>query len=76
MRCKEGSPFAGLIRLVLIGGPVVPTAEKAVETNDATDAIGFVLQTMEDDLHNLSRGHTTKNCGVNEVRAGREFVDA
>ncbi|MGZ4893018.1 MAG: hypothetical protein ACXVIS_03100 [Halobacteriota archaeon] len=57
-------------------GPVVPTAEKAVETNDATEAIGFVLQTMEDDLHNLSRGHTTKNCGVNEVRAGREFVDS
>ncbi len=49
-RAGEGAPFTGLKPAGLDWGPVVPRAEKAIETNDATDAIGFVLRTIEDDL--------------------------
>jgi len=55
----------------------VPRAEKAVETNDATDTISFVLHTIEEDLQQrFKRTISTKNYGVNDVRAGREFVEA
>jgi len=76
-RAGEGAPFTGLQPAGLDWGPVVPRAEKAIDTNDATDAIGFVLRAIEDDLQQrFKRAIATKNYGVNDVRAGREFVDA
>jgi hypothetical protein len=55
----------------------VPRAEKAIETNDATDTISFVLRAIEDDLQQrFKRTISTKNYEVNDVRAGREFVEA
>ncbi|MGZ4911404.1 MAG: DUF6448 family protein [Halobacteriota archaeon] len=76
-RAGEGTPFTGLKPAGLDWGPVVPRAEMAVETNDATDAIGFVLRTIEADLQQrFKRTISTKNCGVNDVRAGREFIQA
>jgi hypothetical protein len=76
-RAGEGAPFTGLKPAGLDWGPVVPRAEKAIETNDATDAIDFVLRTIEDDLQQrFKRAISTKNYGVNDVRAGREFVAA
>jgi hypothetical protein len=76
-RAGEGAPFTGLKPAGLDWGPVVPRAEKAIETNDATDAIGFVLRTIEDDLQQrFKRTISTKNYGVNDVRTGREFVEA
>ncbi|MDD1720763.1 MAG: DUF6448 family protein [Euryarchaeota archaeon] len=76
-RAGEGAPFTGLKRAGLDWGPVVPRAEKAIETNDATDAIGFVMQAIENDLQQrFKRAISTKNYGVNDVRAGREFVEA
>ena len=76
-RAGEGAPFTGLKPAGLDWGPVVPRAEKAIETNDATDAISFVLRAIEDDLQQrFKRTISTKNYGVNDVRAGREFVEA
>jgi hypothetical protein len=76
-RAGEGAPFTGLKPAGLDWGPVVPRAEKAIETNDATDAIGYVLNTIEKDLQQrFKRAISTKNYGVNDVRAGREFVQA
>ena len=76
-RAGEGAPFTGLKPAGLDWGPVVPRAEKAIETNDATDAISFVLRAIEDDLQQrFKRAIATKNYGVNDVRAGREFVEA
>ena len=76
-RAGEGAPFTGLKPAGLDWGPVVPRAEKAVETNNATDTIGFVLRAIEDDLQQrFKRAISTKNYGVNDVRAGREFVEA
>jgi hypothetical protein len=48
-----------------------------IETNDATDAIGFILRAIEDDFQQRFRpAITTKNCGLNDVRTGRELVEA
>ena len=59
-RAGEGAPFTGLKPAGLDWGPVVPRAEKAIETNDATDAIGFVLRTIEDDLQQRFKHHFDK----------------
>jgi hypothetical protein len=76
-RAGGGAPFTGLKPAGLDWGPIVPRAEKAIETDDATDAISFVLRTIEDDLQQrFKRAIATKNYGVNDVRGGREFVEA
>lgn len=76
-RAAEGAPYAGLKPSGLDEGPVVPRAEKAIETGDAEEAIGFVVRTVEDDLKR--RFHHViekKDYDVNDVAAGREFVHA
>jgi hypothetical protein len=76
-RTGEGAPFTGLKPSGLDWGPVVPRTENAIETNDATDAIGFVLRTIEDDLQQrFKRTISTKYYEVNDVRAGRAVVQA
>ena len=76
-RAGEGAPYTGLKPAGLDEGPVVPRAEKAIETGDPKDAIGFVLHTVEEELqkrfkHVISK----KNYNENDVKAGREFVQA
>jgi hypothetical protein len=76
-RAGEGAPFTGLKPSGLDWGPVVPRAEKAIETNDATETISFVLHTIEADLQErFNRVLSTKDYGVNDVAAGRDFVQA
>jgi hypothetical protein len=76
-RAGEGAPYTGLKPAGLDWGPVVPRAEEAIETGDATDAIGFVLHTVEDDLQQrFNHVMAWKNYDVNDVKAGREFVQA
>jgi hypothetical protein len=76
-RAGEGAPYTGLKPAGLDWGPVVPRAEEAIETDDATDAIGFVVRTIEDNLQRrFERVLSWKNYDVNDVKAGREFVQA
>jgi hypothetical protein len=76
-RAGEGAPFTGLKPAGLDWGPVVPRAETAIETNDASGIINFILRTIEEDLQQrFKRAISTKSYGVNEVKAGREFVHA
>jgi hypothetical protein len=76
-RAGEGAPYTGLKPAGLDWGPVVPRAEKAIETGDATDAIGFVLHIVEEDLQQRFKHVLSwKNYDVNDVKAGREFVQA
>ena len=76
-RAGEGAPYTGLKPAGLDEGPVVPRAEKAIETGDSKEAIGFVLHTVEEELqkrfkHVISK----KNYNENDVKAGREFIQA
>jgi hypothetical protein len=58
-------------------GPVVPRAEKAIETEDPKESIGFILKTVEDDLtHRFHHVMAKKRYDVNDVAAGREYVAA
>lgn len=76
-RAGEGAPYAGLKPSGLSEGPVVPRAEKSIETGNGKDAIGFILDTVEEDLQRrFNHVLETKNYDVNDVEAGRAFVAA
>ena len=76
-RAGEGAPYTGLKPAGFDEGPVVPRAEKAIETGDAKEAIDFIVRTVEKDL--AKRFHHVlekKEYDVNDVDAGRAYVQA
>lgn len=76
-RAGEGAAYTGMKTDGLSEGPVVPKAENAIETGNPDETIGFILMTVEDDLNN--RFHHViekKTYDVNNVAAGREFIEA
>ena len=76
-RAGEGAPYTGLKPAGLSEGPVVPKAERAIETGDPKETIDFIVKTVEDDL--ARRFHHVmekKTYDVNDVAAGREFIEA
>lgn len=76
-RAGEGAAFTGLKPAGLSEGPVVPMAEKAIENGDSSDTIGFILMTVEEDLTNrFQRVMDKKAYDVNDVAAGRDFIEA
>jgi len=76
-RAGEGAPYTGLKPAGLSEGPVVPKAEKAIETGDPKETIGFILKTVEDDLtHRFHHVMEKKKYDVDDVAAGREFIEA
>jgi hypothetical protein len=76
-RAGEGAAYTGMKPAGLSEGPVVPKAEKAIETGDPTETMGFILRTIEDDLtHRFQHMMEKKTYDVNDVAAGREYVAA
>lgn len=76
-RAGEGAPYTGLKPAGLDEGPVVPRAEKAIESGDPQEAIGFVLHTIEMELHRrFNQVNAKKKYDENDVAAGREYVHA
>jgi len=76
-RAGEGAPYTGMKPAGLDEGPVVPRAEKAIETGDATEAISFVLHTIEEDLQRrFKHVIANKKYDENDVVAGREYIQA
>lgn len=76
-RAGEGESFTGMKPAGLSEGPVVPKAENAIETGDPKETIGFILKTVEDDLtHRFHHVMEKKTYDVNDVAAGREFIEA
>ena len=76
-RAGEGAPYTGMKPAGLSEGPVVPKAEKAIETGDPEETIGFILKTVEDDLtHRFHHVIEKKRYDVDDVAAGREFIEA
>jgi hypothetical protein len=76
-RAGEGAPYTGLKPAGQDEGPVVPKAERAIETGDPEQVIRFITKTVEDDLKN--RFHhvlLTRNYDVDDVAAGRTYVKA
>jgi hypothetical protein len=76
-RQGEGAPYTGLKPAGLDEGPVVPRAEKAVETGDLEQVTTFLCQALQNQLH--ERFHaaiTRKHYDENDVAAAREYVEA
>ena len=74
-RAGEGAPFTGLKPAGLDEGPVVPRAEKAIETGDPNEVIGFVMHTIEEELrHRFHQVSAKKKYDENNVAAGRQYV--
>jgi len=76
-RAGEGAPYTGLKPAGLDEGPVVPRAEKAIETGDAGEVIGFVLDKVREDLqHRFHAVIEKKQYDPDDVAAGRAYVQA
>ena len=76
-RAGEGAPYTGMKPAGLDEGPVVPRAEKAIETGDSKEAIGFVLDVIKEDLqHRFHHVMEKKKYDPNDVAAGRAYVQA
>jgi hypothetical protein len=76
-RAGEGAPYTGMKPAGLSEGPVVPRAERAIETGDPEETIGFIVNTVKDDLnHRFHHVMEKKKYDVDDVAAGREFVAA
>jgi hypothetical protein len=76
-RAGEGAPYNGMKPAGLSEGPIVPRAEKAIETGDPRETISFILKTIEEDLmHRFHHVMEKKTYDLNDVTAGREYIEA
>lgn len=76
-RAGEGEGFTGLKPAGLDEGPVVPQAEKAIETGNCEKVVDFIENAVEDDLkRRFQKVMDTKNYSVDDVKAGREHIEA
>lgn len=76
-RAGEGAPYTGLKPAGLDEGPVVPRAERAIETGDPGELVHFILETVQEDLeHRFRRVKETKDHLPDDIRAGREYIHA
>lgn len=51
-RAGEGAPYTGLKPAELDEGPVIPIAEKAIETGSAEPLIGMLTDTLRHEVQN------------------------
>ena len=73
----ENAPYSGLKPAGLDWGPVVPRAEKAIETEDAKEVINYILGVVKGELEErFNRALSKKNFDVNNVDAARDYVQA
>ncbi|MFH0884190.1 MAG: DUF6448 family protein [Candidatus Micrarchaeota archaeon] len=76
-RAGEGAPFTGLKPAGLDTGPVIPLAEKALETGNCTEVAKKLGHAAEEGV--TSRFKETmarRNYRESDVAAAREYVDA
>jgi len=76
-RAGEGEGFTGLKPAGLDEGPVVPRAEKAIETGNPGEVIRFISDAVEEELlRRFRRVMEAKRYDPDDVAAGREYVQA
>lgn len=73
----EGAPYTGLKPAGLDWGPVVPSAEKAIEKGSPKEVIEFLSHTVEEELQKrFKHAMAKRKYNVNDVDAAREYVQA
>jgi len=76
-RAGEKTLYACLKPAGLNESPVIPKAERPMETGNSEEQIGFIPKTMEDDFrHRFYHVMENKNYDVNNIAAGRAYVSA
>ena len=73
----EGAPYTGLKPAGLDWGPVVPRADKALESGNPKEVIDFIAHTAQEELEaRFNRAMARKKYNINDVEAAREYVQA
>lgn len=76
-RAGEGEAFTGLKPAGLDEGPIVPLADKAIETGDVVDVLDEIADAVEVDLEDrFQRVMDTKDYHVDDVEKGRKYIGA
>lgn len=73
----ESAPYSGLKPAGLDWGPIVPRAEKALESGSPQEVIDFIAHTTHEELEaRFNRAMAKKRYDLNDVDAAREYVQA
>lgn len=76
-RAGEGAPYTGLKPAGRDLGPVIPAADKAIETATAKDLLNLINDEIHSGLHKrFMKAIELKNYDKNDVKAGQEYVAA
>jgi hypothetical protein len=77
-RAGEGAPYTGLKPAGLDVGPVIPIAERAIETSDPTELADFLANAvLAETLDRFAAVQTTKDeSGSDGVASARRYVQA
>lgn len=76
-RAGEGEPFTGLKPAGLDVGPVIPVAEKAIETGDPDELLSLLSDTVRAEAEaRFERMRHLKEHAGEGVDAAREYVEA
>ncbi len=76
-RAGEGAPYTGLKPAGLDVGPVIPLAEKAIETGSAEALIRLLTDTLRQEIeHRLDHLNDLRDYRAGDVTRAREYVEA
>lgn len=75
-RAGEGEPFTGLKPAGLGHGPVVPVAERCIETGRPDDLVAFLAGTVRREVETRFDLLATLRPGNGDVAANRRYVEA
>jgi hypothetical protein len=76
-RAGEGAPYTGLKPAGLDVGPVIPAAERAIETGSPDELIDLLTETVRSEVRRkFERVMQLKGQAEGEVDEAREYVDA
>lgn len=76
-RAGEGAPYTGLKPAGTDLGPAIPCADRSLETGKADALIKLITDAVKEGVEErFNRVMATKNFNVDDVEAGREYVEA
>ena len=76
-RAGEGAPYTGLKPAGLDVGPVIPVAEKAIETGSPDALIRILTDTLRHEVqHRFDRMKHLRHHSLGDVAKAREYVEA
>lgn len=76
-RAGEGAPYTGLKPAGLSEGPVIPIAERAIETDDASELIALLTEKLRSEIeHRFHEVMARRPRAQESVEMAREYVEA